>query len=81
MPSAEGTTLVPATAMAAPGRLRSLRKAAEEYGLNPYTLRRWIRDGLISSYQVGPKLIMVDLDEINERLVRRISSPGGEAGQ
>ena len=71
---------MPATATAAPGRLRSLRKAAEEYGLNPYTIRRWIRDGLISSYQVGPKLVMVDLDEINERLVRRISSPS-EAGQ
>jgi len=74
---------VPAIAPAPdhPRRLRSLRKAAEEYGLNPYTLRRWVRDGLISSYQVGPKLVMVDLDEINERLVRRISSPGGEAGQ
>ena len=48
----------------APRRLRTLRKAAEEYGLNPYTLRRWIKDGLISSYRVGPSLVMVDLDEL-----------------
>ena len=65
---------------AVPGCLRPVRKAAEMYGLNPYTIRHWIADGLISSYQVGPKLIMVDLDEIRDRLVRRISSPR-EAGQ
>jgi hypothetical protein len=74
------TAELPPSALPAPGRLRSLRKAAEEYGLNPYTIRRWIRDRLISSYQVGPKLVMVDLDEINARLVRQISS-AREAGQ
>jgi len=59
----------------APGPLRSLRQAAAVYGINPYTLRRWIAAGLISSYQVGPKLIMVDLDEIQARMVRRVTSP------
>ncbi len=58
-----------------PGCLRYIRKAADLYGLNPWTIRRWIRTGLISSYQVGPKLIMVDLDEIAARLVRQVSSP------
>jgi len=63
-----------------PGRLRTLRKAADEYGLNPYTLRRWIHHGLISSYRVGPMLIMVDLDEIAERMVRLVSSARDETG-
>jgi hypothetical protein len=58
-----------------------VRQAADVYGINPYTIRRWIRGGLISSYQVGPKLIMVDLDEIKERLVRRVSAARGEAGR
>jgi len=60
--------------------LRPIRQAAGVYGINPYTIRRWIRDGLISSYQVGPKLIMVDLDEISARLVRRLTSARGDAG-
>ena len=71
---------VAAPQVPAPGCLRSVRQAAGVYGINPYTFRRWIRDGLISSYQVGPKLVMVDLDEISERLVRRVSS-AREAGQ
>ena len=52
-----------------------MRQAADFYGINPYTIRRWIRDGLISSYRVGAKLIMVDLDEIDARMVRQVSSP------
>ena len=72
---------MPATAEPdAPGCLRTVRKAADTYGLNPYTIRRWIADGLISAYQVGPKLIMVDLDEIADRLVRRVSSPATGPG-
>jgi hypothetical protein len=55
-----------------------VRQAADVYGINPYTIRRWIRDGLISSYQVGPKLKMVDLDEIRDRLVRQVSAARGE---
>ena len=72
---------MPATAPAPdrPGRLRSLRKAAEEYGLNQRTIRRWIAAGLISSYRVGDKLIMVDLDEIDRRVVRLISLPRDDA--
>ena len=75
---------MPATAAEPiPGCLRSVRQAADFYGINPYTIRRWIRDGLISSYRVGAKLIMVDLDEVSARMVRRVSSPrdGDEAGQ
>ncbi len=65
----------PAAAPDRPRRLRPLRKAADEYGINSYTFRRWIEAGLISSYRVGPKLIMVDLNEIEERVVRLVSSP------
>lgn len=73
---------MPATAAEHVPCLRPVRQAADFYGITPYTIRRWIRDGLISSYQVGAKLIMVDLDEINARMVHRVSSPhDGEAGQ
>jgi hypothetical protein len=71
---------MPATAAPDPGRLRTVRKAADLYGVNPYTVRAWIRARLISSYRVGPKLIMVDLDEINARLVRQVSPARDGAG-
>lgn len=69
-----------AAAPPAPGRLRPVRKAADHYSINPYTIRRWIRDGLISSYRVGVKLIMVDLDEIDARMVHLVSSARDETG-
>jgi predicted site-specific integrase-resolvase len=74
---------MPATAAEHVPCLRSVRQAADFYGINPQTIRDWIRAGLISSYRVGPKLIMVDLDEIRARVVRRVSSPRDEqeAGQ
>jgi hypothetical protein len=77
MPATAAQTIPP------PGRLRPIRQAADAYGLDPYTIRRWISAGLISSYRVGLKLIMVDLDEVNARMVRRVSSARGqqEAGQ
>jgi excisionase family DNA binding protein len=65
---------MPATAAPdRPRRLRPLRKAAEAYGINQRTIRRWIAAGLISSYRVGDKLIAVDLNEIDQRAVRLIS--------
>jgi hypothetical protein len=54
-------------------RLRSVRHAAVIYDLHPVTIRRWVYAGLISSWRVGTK-VMVDLDEINARMVRRASS-------
>jgi hypothetical protein len=69
---------MPATAAEHVPCLRPVRKAADFYGINPSTIRDWIRAGLISSYRVGPKLIMVDLDEIRARVVRRVSSPRDE---
>jgi len=73
---------MPASASApappAPGCLRPIRQAAEAYGIDQMTIRRWIAAGLISSYRVGVKLIMVDLDEINARMVRKVTSARDE---
>jgi excisionase family DNA binding protein len=36
------------------------------------TIRRWIAKGKITGYRIGPKLMRVDMDEINDHFVRPI---------
>jgi excisionase family DNA binding protein len=53
-------------------RLVSINDAATYCGVNPRTIRRRIADGSITGYTVGKKLVRVDLNEIDERLLQRI---------
>lgn len=45
-------------------RLDSLNNAADFAGVSTKTIRRWISDGRITGYRMGPRLIRVDLDEL-----------------
>lgn len=56
-------------------RVAQLKVAAGIYGVCTKTLRRRIADGSITGYRFGPKLIYVDLDEID----RFMGLPGGAA--
>lgn len=49
-------------------RLDSIQNAAAEAGVHPGTIRRWISQGRITGYRMGPRLIRVDLDEITGML-------------
>ena len=49
-------------------RLDSITVAAECAGVCTKTIRRWISDGRITGYRMGPRLIRVDLDELAEML-------------
>lgn len=61
-------------------RLVSLAVAAEALNIHPRTIRRRISDGTITGYRVG-RLIKVDLDEVETKLVRPMvaADPGGAA--
>jgi hypothetical protein len=48
-----------------PPRLAPLTAASAYAGLSIKTLRRYIISGRITGYRVGPKLIQVDLDELD----------------
>ena len=54
-----------------PGQLAGIGKAANLVDVCERTVRRWIADGLITGYRVGPKLLKVDLAEI-DALVRPV---------
>jgi excisionase family DNA binding protein len=52
-------------------RLSSINGAAESANVSTKTIRRWIAEGRITGYRVGPRLIKVDLDEL-EASFRRV---------
>ncbi|MBF6298478.1 helix-turn-helix domain-containing protein [Nocardia amamiensis] len=56
--------------------LISLRDAAElAGGVHPRTVRRWVDGGLLEGFQVGPRLIKVDRDQVLA-LVRPLNQSG-----
>ena len=62
----------------APERRASVSGGAEYAQVCDRTIRNWIKSGRITGYRVGPKLIQVDLDEI-DRLIRPVSTGHGAA--
>lgn len=61
-----------------PSRTRTfipLGEAAEILGVNPRTLRRWIAEGRLTGYRVGPTMVRVDRAEV-EGLAHRIPTAG-----
>ena len=53
-------------------RLASIPVAAEQYGISDKTLRRYIAAGRVNGYRLGPRLLRVDLDEL-ESLLRPLA--------
>ena len=59
-----------------PERLTSVADAAAYVNVSTRSIRRWISLGLIPGYRVGPRLIKVDLADL-DRLAHRIPAAGG----
>ena len=59
---------------AAPGprRLASIQAVAEMYDVDHKTVRRWIASGLVSGYRVGDRLVKLDLDEVDAKVLQKI---------
>ena len=57
-------------------RLASINETAAYVGVNPKTIRRRISDGTLTGHRVGPRLIRIDLDEVDARLLRTIPTAG-----
>jgi excisionase family DNA binding protein len=53
-------------------RYASVKTAAEIYDVDPRTVRRWISEGRITGYKIGAMLVKVDLNEVEEKIVRVI---------
>jgi hypothetical protein len=53
-------------------RLVSVKAVAAMYDVDPITVRRWISSGLVRGYRIGARLIKLDLNEVEARVVRVI---------
>ena len=53
-------------------KLVSIAAAADHYGVSQQTVRRWIASGRITADRVGPRLIRVDLDEIEAKIIHTV---------
>ena len=51
----------------------SIQEAAHARGVTTKTVRRWIAQGLVPAYRVGPRLIRIREDDL-KNLSRRIPS-------
>jgi excisionase family DNA binding protein len=58
------------TTVTAARRLVGIHQAAEYADVHPITLRRWISAGRLPAYRVGPRLLKVDLNELEAMLHR-----------
>ncbi len=61
---------------AASRRLVGINQASEYANVHPITIRRWIAAGRLPAYRVGPRLLKIDLNEL-EATVRPIPAAGG----
>ncbi|MGD9514275.1 excisionase family DNA-binding protein [Mycolicibacterium sp.] len=46
----------------------TIKETAERYGISQTTVRRYIASGRITAHRVGPRLIRVDLDQVQREL-------------
>ena len=61
-------------------RLSSIPDAADEYGVHHQTIRRWISAGRIVGYRFGPRMLRVDLDELDALLRPLATAPAMRGG-
>jgi excisionase family DNA binding protein len=59
-------------------QLITIAAAAELRQVHPRTIRRWIADGRLTAYRVGPHLIRVDVDDL-DAMLRPIPAAGAVA--
>jgi excisionase family DNA binding protein len=52
-------------------RYASFGEAVEYANIPPGTMRDWIRKGLLPAYRIGPRLLQIDLNDI-DKMRRRV---------
>ena len=60
-------------------KMVSIAAAAEYYDVSRQTVRRWISRGKIHAYRVEPRLIRVDLDEIEAEIIHTVPTGNGQS--
>ena len=48
----------------------TMQDVADEFGVHPRTVRRWLYAGIIQGKRIGPRLIRFNLDEVRRDLLK-----------
>jgi excisionase family DNA binding protein len=62
-----------------PRRFTSIEAAATYADVSTRTINRWIADGLLRAYRLGPRLVKIDLADLDQ-LARPIRTAGASDG-
>jgi excisionase family DNA binding protein len=57
-------------------RFVSFKEACDYAGIPKGTMRDWVRRGLLPAYRIGPRLLQIDLNDI-DRMRRRVPTAEG----
>ena len=58
-------------------KMVSIAAAADHYNVSRQIVRRWIASGRITAYRVGSRMIRVDLDEIEAKIIHTVPTVTG----
>jgi len=53
-------------------RLATLQVTADHCGVGERTIRRWVSKGRLTAYRLGPRIVRIDLNEVDQRLCKPI---------
>ena len=59
-------------------KMVSVAVAADHYDVSRQTVRRWIASGRITAHRIEPRLIRVDLDEIEAKIIHTVPTVKGQ---
>ncbi|SDD89766.1 helix-turn-helix domain-containing protein [Nocardioides lianchengensis] len=59
-------------------RLVGINQASEYADVHPITIRRWVAAGRVPAYRAGPRLLKIDLNEL-DAMLRPIPTAGCDA--
>jgi excisionase family DNA binding protein len=57
-------------------RLVGINQAAKYADVHPITLRRWVAAGRVPAYRAGPRLLKIDLNELDAMLSPVVTAGG-----
>lgn len=55
-------------------QLDSLSETADRYGVDIRTIRRWVSDGRLTAYRIGPRVLRFDPAEVDAALLKPVPS-------
>ncbi|KGN30660.1 DNA-binding protein [Knoellia sinensis KCTC 19936] len=58
-------------------RYETLQSAADRLAVDTRTLRRWIAAGRLEAYRTGPRLLRLDVEEVDALLAPVSTARGG----